>query len=313
MPSVLDMDGDIDPSLLQQRTFWLMNSLPVGVAELDVQRRFLEVNPALCTLLGRSRSWLLQHKVDDVIDPSDSRADSLQRQAAFEGRSRGTVGEQRLVRSDGRAVWVLHVTGRVSDPLRQTPTLVSLYLDVDRAHRDRSRLRYLAFHDALTGLPNRRSVLDRLTAALRHPPRASRPLGVLYCDVDGLKPVNDRLGHAVGDQVLIEVGRRLHGVVRREDLVGRIGGDEFVIALGGVADGQELVRVAQTAWRAAAHTVHLEGVQFDVRISVGAALAVAGDDADALLARADAALLQCKEQGGNRVELVVDVTGSQPD
>ncbi|WP_203823404.1 GGDEF domain-containing protein [Actinoplanes palleronii] len=152
-------------------------------------------------------------------------------------------------------------------------------------------LHHLATRDGLTGLPNRGACLDALTTALA-PGTASDELTVLFCDLDGFKPVNDRLGHAAGDELLIAVADRLRGCVREGDLVSRFGGDEFVL----VCHGPQAVRaVSARIAEMTAGPFRAGGAEVRIGVSVGAAEARPGDTTDELIRRADLAMYQAKK------------------
>jgi diguanylate cyclase (GGDEF)-like protein len=155
-------------------------------------------------------------------------------------------------------------------------------------------LRYQANHDALTGLPNRREFADRLTAALH----GGRPLVVLFCDLDGFKAVNDRLGHAAGDRLLVEVAGRLRNCVRAGDVVGRFGGDEFVI-LCADAEQEDATRVCQRIEYAFSRPVDLNRESILVGASIGTVVGEGATSAEELIHRADAAMYAAKQ---NRVD-----------
>lgn len=157
------------------------------------------------------------------------------------------------------------------------------------------QLRHLATHDALTDLPNRVLLDDRLEQAIAHAERDVQSFAVMMVDLDRFKTINDSLGHHAGDTVLKEVSRRLHGVVRTIDTVARVGGDEFVLVIGPSANAEDIARRANEALRQA---IHVAGVELHISSSIGIALYPQdGTAADRLLAHADAAMYYAKHQG----------------
>ncbi len=153
-------------------------------------------------------------------------------------------------------------------------------------------------HDPLTALANRRRLVARLDAALADRRGHQRP-AVLYMDLDGFKEVNDTIGHHAGDALLTAVADRLREVLRDEDTAARLGGDEFAIVLPGVGDAREAVAVAARVLDGLERPVLLDGLAMRPRASVGVALALDGEEPDALLRRADAAMYAAKQAGGN--------------
>ena len=176
-----------------------------------------------------------------------------------------------------------------------------------------ARFRHQALHDPLTGLANRALFGDRVAHALARAAREGTGVAVLYLDVDGFKGVNDALGHAAGDQCLVEAAARLRGAVRADDTVARLGGDEFAVLLEGThaADAEaEAVAVAHRLAAALQAPLDLEGRSYRVAASVGiaatggaAGAAGAVDSRDALLRRADGAMYAAKARGGGRHEV----------
>jgi diguanylate cyclase (GGDEF)-like protein len=163
-----------------------------------------------------------------------------------------------------------------------------------------AQLETLALHDPLTGLANRRLLQDRVRMALKHVRRERGQMALLYLDLDGFKAVNDSLGHHAGDVLLQQVAERLQGAVRADDTVARLGGDEFMVALSRVAGAKEAARVADKIIEALAEPYDLEGAAARVTASIGLALYPEhGDNADALMQGADAALYEAKESGKN--------------
>ena len=164
------------------------------------------------------------------------------------------------------------------------------------------RLRYLALHDPLTGLGNRRLFAERIGAALSEAP-APEGLAVLLLDFDNFKAINDSLGHDAGDQVLVDVGERLRTAVRPDDTVARLGGDEFAVLLPRLADARQATEAAERVLRVLAPVVPVKGFELQVRASLGLALRDAGQDGDTLLRNADVALYHAKAHRRGHVQL----------
>ena len=167
-------------------------------------------------------------------------------------------------------------------------------------HRDEQRMRYDAVHDPLTGLANRTLLRDRLQHALARSAREGGGTGVLFVDLDNFKQVNDRYGHAAGDELLIELGGRLRDALRPADTVARLGGDEFVVVCEHV-DEPEAVALAGRLEEAIEQRVEVRGVEHRLTASIG--IALGREDAEHLLDRADAAVYRAKAAGGGRVEI----------
>lgn len=160
---------------------------------------------------------------------------------------------------------------------------------------ERARYEHLAGHDPLTALPNRRLFLDRFEQALTRATRRSSRVGLIYVDIDGFKDVNDRLGHAAGDALLAAVAERLTHAVRAEDTVARLGGDEFAVVLAEIADRDDAGAVGEKLGAALATPFDIDGTVVRVRASIGRAVHPDdGDDADALMRSADAAMYREK-------------------
>lgn len=189
-----------------------------------------------------------------------------------------------------------------------TRRLVQLsgYLAADRAQlqSNQKELDRMAHFDPLTGVPNRRLLEDRLHQAVARSRRSGRPLAVLYLDLDDFKPVNDRLGHAMGDRFLIEITRRLQQCLRIEDTLARLGGDEFVVLLVDLHGEDEWQPVLQRIMAQIQRPVTLDEHVASVSVSVGVTVFPADDaDPDTLLRHADQAMYRAKQAGRNRHHL----------
>lgn len=184
------------------------------------------------------------------------------------------------------------------DRLEQVITLRTTGLEA--ANR---QLRHLATHDALTGLPNRVLLDDRLIQAMAHADRDGRSFALLVCDLDRFKLVNDSLGHHAGDELLQEVARRLSGLVRAVDTVARFGGDEFVLLLTSIHDPEDAKRLAATAIEVLQAPVRIAGIDVHTSPSIGIAFYPAdGTSIEALTAHADAAMYCAKQRGRGNVQ-----------
>jgi diguanylate cyclase (GGDEF)-like protein/PAS domain S-box-containing protein len=192
----------------------------------------------------------------------------------------------------------------VIHPLRGPGGRVAWYVsagrDVSARMREHRRLEHEATHDPLTGLPNRRLYLDRLTQALHSATRRKERFSVGLVDLDRFKTVNTRFGHAAGDAVLRSVGRRSARLLRAVDTVARYGGDEFAIIIAGPVDRAAVTTVLEKLCSGNSRDLRFGGRRIPVSVSIGAALYPAhGRQAAALLRRADAAMYAAKKAGGN--------------
>lgn len=194
-------------------------------------------------------------------------------------------------RYDNRAV-------KVGDGLSLT------WRDVTERYEARQTLHRHAEQDLLTGVANRRQFDRRLEELAARAPRTGTLLGLLYCDVDHFKDVNDNLGHAAGDEILASVAQGIRSAVRDVDVVARLGGDEFVIILDGVRGVADAQAVAEKVAKAASRPIRIAGITITPRLSIGVALGRRGEDPHAALARADDALYRAKREGRDRI--VVD-------
>jgi diguanylate cyclase (GGDEF)-like protein len=184
--------------------------------------------------------------------------------------------------------------------LRRLVALGRLAIEQEHA---RERLVYLSSHDELTGLLNRGSFFTRCAEVLRDVDAGHTTAAVVFVDVDGFKPLNDRYGHGVGDQLLRVTARRLQSAVRPHDVVSRFGGDEFVLLCQGLAEEAQVVMLAERVLAELGAPIIAAGAKLKVTVSAGAAIAYAGTvrGVEELLSSADAAMYQAKRLGGNQV------------
>jgi diguanylate cyclase (GGDEF)-like protein len=204
---------------------------------------------------------------------------------------------------------VRHPDAREMCRIEMAVRIAGISIERQRAEQ---RIRHMAHHDELTGLPNRALLNDRMAQALARSRRGGRPVAVLFLDLDGFKFINDSLGHAIGDRLLVEVAARLEASVRQGDTVARLGGDEFVVMLVDMEQADDAALVAQNILHALAQPVLVEGETLHVTTSIGVAVHPAdGGDAETLLKHADAAMYRAKEQGRNAYQCYTGAIGAR--
>ena len=260
------------------------------------------VSPSVRTVLGWEPDVLVGTPSLSLIEHADHERVNANRAAMRDG----SEGAAMVVRY--RTTWgeTREMSGRVR-PLRDENGayrggIVGLR-DVTAEQQMRRELAYRATHDALTGVANRDDLLDRLRSRLALESRPRLPVGVLFLDVDNLKAVNDAHGHSVGDAVLVEIAARLVATVRREDVVARLSGDEFVVMVYSVENADRLESIAEKCRAAVAGAVTHKDVSVATSVSIGGVLAELDDDADEVLDRADRAVYLAKTSGRNQVRV----------
>jgi diguanylate cyclase (GGDEF)-like protein/PAS domain S-box-containing protein len=268
---------------------------PIGVAQ---DGKIVFFNRAVMEATGYDADEIRALPFVDLIHPDD-RAMVVDRHLR---RLKGDVFPStyvlRTVRKDG-GIRSMNLSG-VSIVWEGRPATLNFFSDITARVTAEAELEFQAYHDPLTGLPNRTLFADRLDLALARARRHNEPIAVLYADLDHLKRVNDTLGHTVGDLLLKEAAHRFRSMVREVDTVARFGGDEFVILLGRVKDGTVAARVAEKLVARMNEPMEVGGHTLRVTTSVGVSSWPGdGDDAETLVKNADNALYQAKEQGRN--------------
>ncbi|MEF2144089.1 MAG: diguanylate cyclase [Desulfovibrionaceae bacterium] len=202
---------------------------------------------------------------------------------------------------DGRIIWESASISPIFDKNGVLVKFVGVKEDISERKAQEERFQHLALYDQLTGLPNRTLFMDRLAQAVVHSERYGDNTALLFLDLDKFKPVNDRYGHEVGDQVLREVAVRIRACLREMDTAARIGGDEFVVVLQDAKDREQILGVGHRLVEAMAAPIHVRGhVCTDLGVSIGVSVCPEhGRDGDILLHRADLAMYKVKARGGN--------------
>jgi diguanylate cyclase (GGDEF)-like protein/PAS domain S-box-containing protein len=263
--------GDMARSnaMLARRFKATFEQAAVGIVHVAPSGAFLRVNEKFCQVTGRSADQLLACTFQDITHPEDLDADVEQFNALMAGEMDSYQMEKRYVLPGGAHVWINLTVSMVSHEDGTPDFFVAVVEDISR----RKDAENLALRDALTGLPNRRAMLQRLELAVDALPGADQGLAVAYLDLDHFKQVNDRLGHGVGDQCLVEVARAIHSAVRQNDTLYRIAGDEFVLLLPGCSV-VDVERILERLNRAIARRI--AGREWNIGVSAGAVVLMPG-------------------------------------
>jgi diguanylate cyclase (GGDEF)-like protein len=180
-------------------------------------------------------------------------------------------------------------------------------VDISDRKRAEQQIEFHAYHDVLTHLPNRKLFTDRLRHSMTRSKRTGRSVAVMFIDIDHFKTINDTLGHTAGDELLLEMSRRLRSCVREDDTVARLGGDEFTVILAELREPEDAMKVAQTILDAVQEPVTIASMPIVVTASIGISLYPNdGVDPESLLRNADSAMYRAKEAGRNTYQLCTD-------
>ena len=255
----------------------------------------------MCALLGYTRPALLELSLSDIIHADDRPQLCEQLEMMLAGKVEAARLEMRCLCSRGVSVWVQVMISLLRDGAGAPLNFIWQMEDITERKRLQDEARYLAYYDELTGLPNRRLLLDRLNQAIAYGRRHQRALAVMFLDLDHFKDINDTLGHDTGDELLRVVAERLEVCVRGGDTVSRQGGDEFVIILSEVTQQLDVALFAEKILSHLDMPIVLEGKKLHITTSIGIVIHAYGsmDDAGMLLKKADIAMYKAKEAGRN--------------
>ena len=282
----------------------VFDAATMGLMTLDLEGRVLEANHAVEGALGYGPGQLAGVALWDLALPAAVAALS-------NGRNDRCEFEQPLRRLDGSNRWCRLVMVLVRNGDGTPGHLTAMLEDIDARKRTEAELVHRSTHDALTSLPTRHHFLERLRDARIRAVHAATGVGVVFVDIDGFKQVNDTNGHPVGDELLAAIASRLGGAVRPGDLVGRFGGDEFVVLVDGISDGRDAARLAWRLAGAFRTPFSIRDRSISVTASFGVCYSDDPDDTDEdLVRKADAAMYTAKHRGRNRVAVFGERAGA---
>jgi diguanylate cyclase (GGDEF)-like protein/PAS domain S-box-containing protein len=288
----------------EERSRALFEHSDLGLAWVDPRGGFLEVNPFLCEMLGRTGKKLLGLSVQELAHPDDREAVQGVLSEVSDPGAEGTQIEARLVHERGDVVWVFATVSAVRDHEGPPSKLLWQIQDTTERRILQERLAHQAFHDSLTELPNRALFLDRVDRALSRLDRNPGMVAVIIVDLDGFDSVNDAHGHVVGDRVLASLAQRFGEALRQSDTVARLEGDAFGLLCEDLESAEDAATVARRLHESVRARMVVDGVEVTLSGTVGVALTESTvDPPEALLRDAAAALAQAKStsRGGTQI------------
>lgn len=285
----------------------MLAAIPLPLYYKDTQGRYVDCNPALLEWTGLEREQLLGRTVYELWPPEQAEQYAAYDRQLLEGEVDVQEYEGQLLAHDGRVREVLFHKACVHDAQSQRIGVVGVALDITERKQMADLAHQQAMHDELTRLPNRRKIRERLQQTLRLSTDSEVFCALLYLDLDNFKPLNDTHGHDVGDLLLKEVAKRLKASVRLHDMVGRMGGDEFVVILEALGTQEQASlniaqRLAERIRLQLGRLYQFGDIEHQCTASIGLVLFQSGQGTvDSLLHQADQAMYQAKTDGRNRV------------
>ncbi len=276
----------------------LFDNLQEGVYVQDEEARFIMVNEGAARMYGRPREWFIGKTPMDLAAPGLNDLDKMgpRHTKAFAGEPQTFEFWSR--RADG-TVFPKEVRLTLGSWFGQ-PVIFAIAIDITERRKQEEHILHQAHFDNLTDLPNRFLALDRLSQLIKEAQRDDEQVAVLFLDLDDFKKINDTLGHDTGDKLLKEAAARLQTGVRHGDTVGRLGGDEFIVLLGGLAEAADTRPVAEALLKQFRDVFRIDGREMILTASIG--ISVYPNDGEnplELLRKADSAMYHSKEQGRN--------------
>ncbi len=306
-----DLEGEV--AYLRERLRLTFDLAPIAQGVLRFDGMFEQVNDAMCSMLGYSREELLARSMPSMSHPDEMPANLKLQRSLLSGQISSYHMDKRYIRADREIVWV-SLSVAIMWTRDGEPRMLGQLVDITERKRSEARLAHEATHDSLTGLPNRRLLLDVIDGALTAlPPDGSRTVALLFCNIDQFNAYNDTYGHTLGDRLLVAVAERLSGALIAGEQLGRFGGDELIVvspevrARAGFDPKTELDQALVAADRirhALLEPLRIDGRQCYVTMCTGIALAhlpsISGDE---MVSEANTAMYEAKRRGRNRVQL----------
>lgn len=270
-----------------------------GILIANSRGLIVDVNRAFSQITGYSREEVIGQSPKMLKSGIHDRAfyHSIWRRLHLEGCWRGEIWNKR---KNGEIYPELLTISRVSDPVEDV-RYVALFSDISALKEHEYHLEKIAHYDALTKLPNRLLLQERLNTSMLNAKKYGRAIALLFIDLDGFKDVNDQYGHTAGDEVLCVMAQRMKTITREEDTLARFGGDEFIMILSDIDDKHRTTQIVTRLLGSIAKPLHVSGYEMSLSASIGISLYPENRDisADTLIQQADEAMYQAKLAGKN--------------
>ena len=291
--------AELDLRASERRFRATFDQAAVGLAHVDIQGQWMRVNQKLCDIVGYPHDELMRLRFQDITHPDDLQIDLDCMQQLLAGLIPSYQIEKRYRHKRGDYVWITLTVALVRKPDYTPDYFISVIEDITQRKLAEQRAREAALHDPLTGLPNRALAFEYGQHLIASSQRTHSGMSLLFIDLDRFKPINDVHGHETGDRVLQEIARRLLACTRQEDMVARIGGDEFLVFLPHLPSRpQRAMVVARHLMNAISQPIALGSLELHVTPSIG--ISCHPEDAldlDQLIHAADLAMYQAKQAG----------------
>jgi diguanylate cyclase (GGDEF)-like protein/PAS domain S-box-containing protein len=277
----------------------------VGMALVGTDGRWLRVNQSFCNLVGYSEKELLGMDLQSITHSDDLGNSLADMYRMVDQKVVNINAEKRYIHKQGHEVWTIISASAVADSSGKPMHFIMQAQDISERKHAEAKLHHAAFYDSLTALPNRALFTEHLQIAIKRTKQHKTHLyAVLFIDIDRFKNVNDSLGHVIGDQLLINVARRLEKCIRTNDIAARFGGDEFAVLLNGLKNPTDAVATAERIQEVLAQPFTLAGHDVFCGGSIGVAFSTLEyTQSEEILRDADTAMYRAKEQGKGRFEI----------
>ena len=270
-----------------------------GLMITDTSGEILVVNEAFTQITGYSQEEVLHNTPKILRSDRHDQAfyENMWKSLATDGNWQGEIWNRR---KDGSLVVEWLTINAFSNTQQQTTHYVGIFRDITQEKQAQDHIEHLAYHDALTDLPNRSLLKDRIAHTILEARREGFSLALMFIDLDRFKIINDSLGHLIGDKLLQSVALRIKSSLRDSDTVARFGGDEFVVLLSGIRNLDRTNQVSSRIMELMSETFHIDGHVFHTSASIGISLFPQdGEDTETLMKNADIAMYHAKEEGRN--------------
>jgi len=290
----------------EERLRLLAENATDTISRFDADGVLRDISKSVVRLLGHRSEDLVGQRIDDLIHPNDVAALHAARDS-LTVTPKPQILSHRFLHKDGHYIWIESNIQAIRNDADQVVEFVAVARDISERKQADARIEFLAHHDPLTNLPNRLLGKDRLELAVARAERSGSKVALLFLDLDQFKRVNDSLGHSIGDALLQSVSARLQGCLRESDTLSRQGGDEFLILLEELRDGEAAARVAETVLTSLSIAFLIDEQELYISGSIGIAIYPDdGTDFDTLLKKADTAMYHAKDAGRNAFRFFTD-------